>query len=94
MNAKSDDVVIEQLDRMKRMNIHAARGIRDESELDRETYSEEGENGTVVTVIYTEGGVVIVSDRYELEDIAWASHAVDLKIIDDLVEDGYLVHDE
>lgn len=90
MNANSDEDIIEALDQMSRMNIHAARGIRDESDLDRGTYSEEGENGTVVTVLYTEEGVVIVTDRFELEDMAWASHAVDLKIIDDLIEDGRL----
>lgn len=93
MNAKSDDDVIEQLDRMDQMNIAAARGVRNESELDREQWTVDGVD-VDVTLILAEPGIVVLAERPDDHDVAWASHEADLKIIDDLHEDGYLVHDE
>lgn len=90
MNAKTDTDVIEALDQLDRMNIDAARGIRDESELDQSRYTDGGKNATEVTVIYANEGIMIVSDRYEQLDIAWAGHETDLNIIDNLVNSGQL----
>lgn len=90
MNAKTDDVVIDQLNRMDRMNIAAARGVRNESELDREQWTVDGVD-VEVTIIIAEPGFVTLVERPDGDDMAWASHAADLKIIDDLIETGDLV---
>lgn len=86
------DEIIDELDRMERMNIDAARGLRDDTQLERERYAEPNKNGTIVTVLLAgDEGIVVVADRFEQPDIAWASHMVDCKIIDDLYNDGVLV---
>lgn len=90
MNAETDDVVIDQLNRMDRMNIATARGVRNESELDREQWTVDGVD-VDVTIIIAEPGFVTLVERPDGDDMAWASHAADLKIIDDLIETGDLV---
>lgn len=93
MNAETDDIVIDQLDRMDRMNIAAARGVRNESELDREAYTVDGVD-VDVTLILAEPGFVVLAERPDDHDVAWASHEADLRIIDALYEGGSLIRDK
>ncbi len=94
MNAKTDDTVIEALDRLDRMNFDAARGVRDLTALHQDHYSGAGENATHITVIHAGDGIVVITDRYGLPDIAWSGHLDDQEILDDLVESGHLSRDE
>ncbi|WP_330630720.1 hypothetical protein [Halocatena halophila] len=80
--------VIEELDRMQKMNLAAARGIFNESELERAMYTTE--NGELkITVLIAGSGIMVATDG-QPNDMAWASHEADIKIINDLVESGHL----
>jgi hypothetical protein len=89
-----DTPVIDHLDWLDRMDVHAARGIRDETNLPQQTYTTDSsdENAMAVTVIPAGDGVVIVTDRYEQEDVAWAGRLDDQEILEELVDDGQLDH--
>jgi hypothetical protein len=60
-----DTPVIDHLDWLDRMDVHAARGLRDEPTLSQQTYTTNSsdENATRVTAIPAGDGVVIVTDR-------------------------------
>lgn len=90
-----DTTIIDHLDWLDRMDVHAARGLRDETNLPQQTYTtDEQANATQVTAIPAGDGVVIVTDRSERADVAWSGRLDDQEILDELVEDGQLVRAE
>lgn len=83
------NAVIDELDRMQQMNLAAARGVCNESDLELEQYITEDEKLEVTVTVAGDGIVAYTGLR--LENQAWASHAADIKIIDELVESGHLI---
>jgi hypothetical protein len=74
------------------MDIDAARGIRDETDLPRRMFAPDGNNHNIyVTAVLAGDGIVAVTDRFEGDDFAWAGNRNDQQILDELVADGELI---
>lgn len=83
------DEIIDELDRMEQMNIDTAQGMLSEAD-ERERYAA-ADGETTVTAMQAGDRVIAIASRPEQPDLAWSSHHVDFKLIDDLYNDGVLV---
>lgn len=86
------DEIIDELDRMERMNIDTAQGMLSEAEEPESYTAADGE--TTVTAMQAGDRVIALASRPEQPGLAWSSHQADFKIIDDLYNNGVLVDGE
>lgn len=91
---KDDSTIIEQLDRLDRMNTDAAKGLREMQKIDRNVYHAGAEDADepflVLTALFpSDEGMILITDRFESEDYAWSGYIEVLEILDELVEEGH-----
>jgi len=92
MTENHRDEMIETLnDSLREMDVRVARGIRDESDLDRREFeTPHDENPDYVDVIFAGEGIVVVTENFESEDFAWTGDLDDQQVLDDLADEGVL----
>lgn len=95
MRQTPDRDVIDALDdQLDRMNTAAAKGVRVEEGIRRNTFrsSEQASEPLLhLTVLHPSGhGFIAVTERSARFDYAWSGESDDLDIIDDLLREGHL----
>ncbi len=87
--------MIETLNTLKQMDVDAARGVRNQTDLDRRRFKTTHEqNPDYIDVLLAGDGIIVITDRYEKEDFAWSGRLDDQELLDNLVEDGVLTEEK